>query len=366
MAGCTDKGNDNENNGPVPLTGAIVNCDLMARFGDAVRTNIIPAQGDKPARKVVDGSFSSLVCNDVEIDVVNNRITKNLLETEKYGGIQVRSQGSGVSLWSTAAQVAMLRKDTRTNVNAKSASINEFGIAHKVVSVLLENGDMFEMEFQYVPSGCFDMGDGFGVGVANEAPAHTVCIDGFYLGKYEVTQDQWSKIIGKVEPRDKCNGGECPVGNVTWYDAKAYATTLAQLTGLGFRLPTEAEWEYACRSGGKNEQFAGSNDAEDVAWHSGIARGNAHSVGLKLPNGFELYDMSGNVSEFVEDAYSESAYARHTRENPVFRGIRSKHIIRGGNYYYDGGAEDVRCAVRHTADLTDHYSNYGFRLVMIQ
>lgn len=128
------------------------------------------------------------------------------------------------------------------------------------------------MEFVYVDGGCYQMGDTFGDGESNEKPVHEVCVDDFYIGKYEVTQGQWKAIMrdnplgDNPSKFDEC-GDNCPVESVSWNDAQAFINKLNNKTGKNYRLPTEAEWEYAAKSGGKSEKYSGGNDVDSVAWY---------------------------------------------------------------------------------------------------
>ncbi|MBU1228792.1 MAG: formylglycine-generating enzyme family protein [Proteobacteria bacterium] len=200
------------------------------------------------------------------------------------------------------------------------------------------------MEFVWVPKGCFQMGDTFGGRDSDEKPVHEVCLDGFWLGRYSVTQRQWAQVMGANPSRGQ-EGGDAPVDNVTWQEAKAFVARLnAQgKEGGRYRLPTEAEWEYACRSGGQAEMFAGGADLDRLGWFRDNSGGGAHPVGQKAPNGLGLYDMSGNVFQWTEDVYEKTAYAHHARSNPLHTAGWGR-VARGG--YWGGGADCARCSFR--------------------
>ncbi|WP_394698522.1 formylglycine-generating enzyme family protein [uncultured Desulfobacter sp.] len=122
-----------------------------------------------------------------------------------------------------------------------------------------------------------------------------------------------------------------PVENISWNDVQKFISKLNQLSGKQFMLPSEAQWEYAAKSGGRNEMFAGGNRADRFAWFSVNSENRTHRVGMKAPNGFGLFDMSGNVWEWCSDIYSNNAYSKHIRNNPhVNWGRGNNRVIRGG------------------------------------
>ncbi|KPA18957.1 Sulphatase-modifying factor domain protein [Candidatus Magnetomorum sp. HK-1] len=217
-----------------------------------------------------------------------------------------------------------------------------------------------QMEFIYVPGGSFQMGDQFGDD--NEKPVHKVTLDPFFIGKYPVTQGQWTKVMGK-NPSEFKKGDDYPVECVSWNDTQEYMDKLSQKSsGHTFRLPTEAEWEYAARSGGKKEKYAGGNDIEKVSWYSGNSQKSTHPVGEMDDNGIGLYDMSGNVWEWCEDWYNKNAYQNHASHNPLFiddsSGLR---VLRGGSWC--NNARICRAAYRNRNTPDYRFDNAGFRLV---
>ena len=174
------------------------------------------------------------------------------------------------------------------------------------------------MEFLWVPGGTYVMGCGPWSDSCDSmnAPAHSVQLSGFWIGKYEVTQGQWQKVMGSNPSKFK-KGDNYPVEMVSWGDAKGFGAKMSSLGLFKFRLPTEAEWEYAARSGGREEEFAGSEEVDLVAWYEDNSGGSSHAVGTKAPNGLGLYDMSGNIGEWIEDVFRY--YTASPQENPVFR-----------------------------------------------
>jgi len=220
------------------------------------------------------------------------------------------------------------------------------------------------MEFVWVPEGCYEMGCGWWAGNCDKdgKPVHEVCVDGFWIAKYEVTLGQWLKII-KINRPEIGKGSNHPVENISWYDAKDFVELLnvRSSDGHSFRLPTEAEWEYACRSGGKPEEYAGSNEIEEVAWYRENSDKTAHRVGTKEPNGLGIYDMSGNVPEWCEDRYGRNAYSKHQRYNPQYKAGGSLRVIRGGGW--KTVAFFSRSTSRYRLNPRDRRSGVGFRII---
>lgn len=192
------------------------------------------------------------------------------------------------------------------------------------------------MEFVLVKGGCYEMGDIFGGGYPDEKPVHQVCVDNFYIGKYAVTQAQYQKIMGENPSLSKDIGPNYPVESVSWDDAHAFALRLAEKSGKKFRLLSEAEWEYAARSGGKNEKWPGTSDPKqlgDFAWLQSNSGNKTHPVGTKLPNSLGIYDMSGNVLQWCQDWQDDDYYKNSPRKNPDGPRTGSERVVRGGCFY---------------------------------
>jgi formylglycine-generating enzyme required for sulfatase activity len=216
------------------------------------------------------------------------------------------------------------------------------------------------MEFVWVEGGCYSMGDNFGDGSFDEKPVHQVCVDGFYIGKYEVTQGQWHEIM-RYNPSMFKKGDRNPVEQVSWDDTQEFIKKLNLLHRMHFSLPTEAQWEYACRSMEIEEKNCGGNDANSVAWNKSNSMGMTHQVGTKSPNGFEIYDMSGNVEEWVIDWYDSHYYGKSSRNNPQGPPSGALHVIRGGSWSHN--PMDVRAAARNWYSPGVRIAYVGFRLV---
>jgi sulfatase modifying factor 1 len=221
------------------------------------------------------------------------------------------------------------------------------------------------MELVLVKGGCYDMGDTFGEGASNEKPVHHVCVKDFYLGKYLVTQLDWTSTMA-VNPSEEPNCGmNCPVNSVSWNDVQQFIKKLSERYGKPYRLPTEAEWEYAARSGGKNEKWAGTSDENELtnyAWHYNNSHYGSHPVGEKKPNGLGLYDMSGNIGEWMSDWYDEGYYAKSPVDNPQGPETGEKRVVRGG--YWGDLNMWLRIARRIGFDPNTKSPGYGVRLVL--
>jgi formylglycine-generating enzyme required for sulfatase activity/tRNA A-37 threonylcarbamoyl transferase component Bud32 len=218
------------------------------------------------------------------------------------------------------------------------------------------------MEFVVVPHGEYEMGDVFGDGANDEKPVHTVQVNTLHIGKYPVTQREWNMVMGDNQSKFK-NGDDYPVETVSWNDVQKFIKKLNEKTGEGYCLPTEAEWEYAARGGGKKEKWAGtSNRAElkDYAWHSENSNGKTHPVGQKKPNGLGIYDLSGNVWEWVWDWYGADYYKNSPRGNPKGPDSGSFRILRGGSW--DTDEEGTRSTNRFKYYPDNGYYLIGFRL----
>ena len=165
---------------------------------------------------------------------------------------------------------------------------------------------------------------------SDEKPAHQVTLSDYMICKTEVTQELWQAVMGKNRSRFK--GDNLPVENVSWNDCQEFIKKLNTLTGLNFRLPTEAEWEYAARGGNKSKgyKYSGSNNISSVAWYKGNASLKTHAVATMSPNELGLYDMSGNVCEWCSDWYGD--YSSGSQTNPKGPSSGPIHVHRGGSW----------------------------------
>jgi len=219
------------------------------------------------------------------------------------------------------------------------------------------------MDFVFVQGGCYQMGDRFNVN--KNAALHQVCVSDFYLGKYEVTQGQWEKVM-KTNPSSykKC-GPDCPVDGISWNNAQEFIKKLNALSGKQYRLPSEAEWEYAARSGGKEETWAGTSDETSLgeyAWFFKNSDQTTHRAGVKKPNGLGLYDMTGNVGEWCQDWYNATYYEVSPKDNPQGPENGEMRVMRGGSWI--DGVISARPVSRFWYAPVSNSSIFGVRLVL--
>ena len=242
--------------------------------------------------------------------------------------------------------------------NVASNGLSLDGITNPVLVNLVRN--MVRVE-----GGTFMMGapeEQRSVANDSETPVHQVTLSGYYIGKYEVTQEEWQAVMGSNPSYNK-GSGKLPVESVCWDDCQEFIRKLNSLTGKNFRLPTEAEWEYAARGGNKSRgyKYAGSDNIDDVAWNGDNANGRTREIGGKQPNELGLYDMSGNVWEWCSDWYC--SYSSSPQTNPIGASAGSYRVYRGGSCNFN----DRLCRVSFRGYATPSSSKYisiGLRLVL--
>ena len=224
------------------------------------------------------------------------------------------------------------------------------------------NGVSFEMV--YVEGGSFDMGATTEQGSDawdTEKPVHSVTLSDYYIGRCEVTQELWEAVMGRNPSKFK--GAQNPVERVSWSDCQEFVSRLNSLTGRTFRLPTEAEWEYAARGGNKSlhYKYSGSGNIDDVAWYRDNSGSKTHAVGTKTANELGIYDMSGNVSELCSDWWG--GYSAGAQTNPQGPSSGSRRVLRGGGWY--SVARGCRVSARYSFDPDHSDYSSGLRLVLV-
>ena len=332
-----------------------------------------PTQTTTELTLTFDGEISGLTANDIILSGVN--VSKGTL--------------SGYNPYTLPISINSISGGT-LNVDVSKSGYIINGSPKTVDIYYYYHKQVFEMV--QIPGGSFEMGDVKGEGYSYEKPVHTVTLSSFYMGKYEVTQEQWTVVMGSNPSyfkQDLPASGEVqnrrPVEQVSWYNTLVFCNKLSMLEGLspayrisgstdpavwgtvpnpywdaveivagsnGYRLPTEAQWEYAAKGGNGspgNYTYSGSNDVDSVGWYESNSGSKTHEVGKKAPNSLGLYDMSGNVCEWCWDWYGN--YSFSWQNDPVGPVSGTSRVYRGG--YWRSAATDLRSAGR------DNYGPYG-------
>jgi formylglycine-generating enzyme required for sulfatase activity len=232
--------------------------------------------------------------------------------------------------------------------------------------------DGIGIEFVWIPPGTFLMGSPSSEAGrrANEGPVHEVTISkGFWMGKYEVTKAQWEAVMGTTpwaEEYSVFDAPDSPAVYISWNDAQAFVSALNDLTGMAYRLPTEAEWEYACRATGTKAFCGGDGDEvlDQYAWYRGNAWNTganyARPVGQKKANEWGLHDMHGNAGEWCADWYSDTYYSVSPATDPTGPSSGSSRVWRGGRWFCF--AFNLRSAVRFRGEPGNRIRDLGLRL----
>ncbi|MBK7000404.1 MAG: SUMF1/EgtB/PvdO family nonheme iron enzyme [Rhodoferax sp.] len=215
----------------------------------------------------------------------------------------------------------------------------------------------FGIRMVRIPAGSFEMGSNDGD--SDEKPVHRVSVRAFELGATEVTQGQWRAVMGSNPSNFKDCGNDCPVEMVSWDDVQEFIKKLNQKTGKQYRLPSEAEWEYACRAGGRH-QYCGSDDLDAVAWYSNNSGNKTQPVGKKQANAWGLYDMTGNVWEWVQDCWNESYSGAPTDGSAWMSGNCGLRAVRGGSW--SNLPRNARAANRYWDVTANRDNSFGLRL----
>jgi len=261
----------------------------------------------------------------------------------------------------------------KTNTGAMDSGWSN--VVEVTVSTLWEEAGI---EYVVIPGGTFRMGDIQGGGGSDERPVHDVTLTGFEMSATEITQWQYKDVTGNNPSYFR--GTNLPVEQVSWYDAVKYCNRLSDAAGLdrcydvsswscdyskkGFRLPTEAEWEYACRAGTETKYYTGDRESDlaEAGWYSGNSGFKTHPVGgLKTSNAYGLYDMHGNEWEWCNDWYDSGYYLSSPSTDPTGPSTGSGRVLRGGSWSYD--ASYCRSASRRRSHPTSASYSLGFRVV---
>ena len=279
-------------------------------------------------------------------------------------GIIVRKPSKKQPTTQTSTAV---KKQTTTTKPAKKTSATASTIGSSSYTPTVKTYEVNGVSFQMVEvrGGSFTMGATNEQGSDaddDEKPAHSVTLSNYYIGKTEVTQEMWQAVMGSNPSYFK--GNRKPVEMVTWDNCQTFISKLNSLTGKNYRLPTEAEWEFAARGGIKSKgyKYSGSNTLDDVAWYKENSGGTTHDVGTKNPNELGLYDMSGNVWEWCNDWDDFQYYSSSPSNNPTGPSSGSNRVDRGG--CWGGFASFCRSSGRNGFTPDNCYNNLGLRLCL--
>ena len=327
-------------------------------------------QSDSPAPAPTSSSVVTAEKYYYYVDQNGNRSTTRFADWE-VAESEMRNRKLYGRIYSNAGEVFVVDKsnDPVTTVDKPNEPvIPAEGPAepNKTVTEAKTNGEVWNldgMEMVFVQGGTFTMGCTSEQGKdckKDEKPAHQVTVSDFYIGKYEVTQAQWQVIMGSNPSRFQ-KGDNYPVEKVSWNDVQEFIRKLNTQTGKNYRLPTEAEWEFAARggNGSMGYKYSGSNIAGDVAWYVDDSKLETNTVGTKSPNELGIYDMSGNVSEWCSDCYGY--YNSNAQTNPQGPSSRIDRVLRGGGW--GNKARSVRTTYRIRSAPGNRSFSIGFRLV---
>lgn len=297
------------------------------------------------------------VGEQLPVEILNGRGTYTVTENKKFTSCAV----NGNKLMVTGTKVGT------TTIHLTDAFTGETAVVTVIVSHPDQEFEVNGVSFKMiaVQGGTFTMGANNDDMEAreNERPAHLVTVPDYSIGMTEVTQALWKAVMGN-NPSSFIGDLILPVENVSWNDCQNFIAKLNELTGKTFRLPTEAEWEYAARGGYKSSgcKYAGSNDIHNVAWYENDADNMTHPVALKAPNELGLYDMSGNVWEWCQDRYNENYYSISPLTNPMGPNNGSNRVLRGGSWY--NGPVCSRVTFRSNTSPSNTLTRIGLRLAL--
>ena len=280
--------------------------------------------------------------------VVKKQTTTTTKQTSTKKPTSTKKQPTSSKKGSTKAPAPTIGTEEDRNKPIEYMNVSVGSVSFRMVKV---DGGTFTM------GATLEQGSDF---LDDEKPAHSVTLSTYYMSETEVTQELWQEVMGSNPSYFK--GSRRPVERVSWEDSQEFIRRLNQRTGKNFRLPTEAEWEYAARGGRKSYgyKYAGGSSIGDVAWYHDNSGNTTHPVAQKRANELGLYDMSGNVREWCQDYYD--AYPSSSQTNPTGPSLGSHHVIRGGSWY--NIARYCRVSFRYSNSLSNRYDFLGLRLAL--
>jgi formylglycine-generating enzyme required for sulfatase activity len=328
----------------------------MQDYGDY--TTSVEVQENRTAE--VGGALSNLTdvtlsCNVAKALLYVDGQAKGLLSTVSqlaYGHHEITLKADGYKEYTCSIAVTQSLRTFNFEMEIDETTKQVFTVKGVSFTMIPVQGGTFQM------GATEDQKDSY----FDEKPAHSVTLSNYFIGETEVTQALWQAVMGSNPSYFK--GLNRPVEQVSWHDCQTFIQQLNAWTGENFRLPSEAEWEYAARGGRKSKgfQYAGSNDLDSVAWCGSNSGNRTHGVKTKVPNELEIYDMSGNVGEWCQDWYRTDTYKAGAVTNPQGPAAGSYHVLRGGCW----GNYGWSCNSVHRSSNTPSYqlSIIGFRLAL--
>ena len=377
---------NNEDKGQSPWTGHlsagqhVVEARLASHRSTSQRVDVV--RGEKQSIELAAPTPIYGMLNvsskpagaDVYVDGTKVGTSPDVFQNILEGTHNIDLRKNGYAVYSTQVNITEGKVCELSTTLSEGVSFNISTASGQGITLQGNTGnpvlDCLISNMVYVEGGTFMMGATFeqkDVAESDEKPVHSVTLSNYYIGKYEVTQAEWQTVMGK-NPSYFKGSDNLPVEQVSWKDCQKFIEKLNVKTGLKFRLPTEAEWEYAARGGKKRKgfEYAGSNNIDDVAWYGSNSGNKPHAVGTKLPNELGIYDMSGNVYEWCSDRYGD--YSNSSQTNPTGSNSGSTRVCRGGNWlcsvrlYWP--SVDCRVSHRHRSGPNEKSSDLGLRLAL--
>jgi formylglycine-generating enzyme required for sulfatase activity len=274
---------------------------------------------------------------------------------------------------SSKSQKSSISQSKKANSTAQTSTVVQTttpSLPKTIIEILSNN---VKLEMVLIPAGSFMMGSNE---YKNEQPIHEVTLKAFYMGKYPITQAQYEAVMGNNPSHFQTESKgwfstkkeplwEHPVESVSWNDAKEFCRKLSQLTGENYQLPSEAQWEYACRAGSTTRYYFGDseNQLKDYAWYITNSNSHTHPVGQKKPNNWGLFDMHGNVWEWCEDNYVDN-YKNTPRDGTAHKDQSTQYfVLRGGSWGIN--PNNRRSANRVRYSCVSNFKSFGFRVILV-
>ncbi|MDO4725827.1 MAG: SUMF1/EgtB/PvdO family nonheme iron enzyme [Porphyromonadaceae bacterium] len=344
-------------------------CFLVCFFTAIVTFGFLSCQQDRVTDILVEPTEKTL--KEGEEFVIKVKITP---DNAKNRSVTWQSDNTDVAKVDEKGKVTAIKEGTAV-IKVKTQDGNKTAECKVIVSKSFDpncviNGIKFE--FVEIPGGTFTMGSPDNEPIRDkDEPQHSITLSSFYMGKYEVTQAQWKAVMGKDNNPSFFKGDNLPMEMVSWEDTQLFINKLNELTKKEYRLPTEAEWEYACRAGTTTPFYTGDNITTDQANYNGEGSYNNNpigenrqkttEVGTFSPNAWGLYDMSGNIWEWCNDWYDKFYYGISPESNPIGPETGTERVIRGGSWR--NYAQYLRSANRSSDRVRGKGNDCGFRLV---